>query len=185
MYTDRETTYKISNDHMMEWWYIYIFDKIMELQQQRNPNNYVVFDYRDGDAVFMNNRGRGIDEFVGGVRLQHGCLKDLMKAAASEPSITIVIDVSFDNKAGNIEVLEQLCGRFTSSSAIPSDSNLYSQLLKKKVTAKITITTQSSLFLLQNIDPYQIVKKAINAKALHLVTYCETYKYDEKAIEGK
>ena len=134
MYADRETTYKISNDHMTEWWYIYIFDKIMKLQQQRNPDNYVVFDYRDGDAVFMNNRGRGIDEFVGGVRLQHGYLKDLMKAAASESSITIVIDVSFDNKAGNIEVLEQLCGRFTS--AVPSNSNSYSQSLKKKSQQK-------------------------------------------------
>ena len=58
----------------------------------------------------MNNRGRGIDQYPDEVRLQHGCPKRLlMKAAGSVASITIVIDVSFANKAAKLKVLNKLC----------------------------------------------------------------------------
>ena len=76
----------------------FLFDKIMKLQQKGNRNNYVVIDCLDGDAVCMNNRGRGIDQYPGGMTMQHGCPKELMEAAGLVASITIVIDVSFDNK---------------------------------------------------------------------------------------
>ena len=85
----------------------------------------------------MNHRGRGIDEYADGVIVQHGCPKELMEAAGSSiASITIVIDVSFDNKAGKIEVLEQLRSRFTS--AVPSDSNslVFSIAQKRKSQQK-------------------------------------------------
>ena len=48
--------------------------------------------------VCMINRGRNIDQYPGGVKVQHGCPKELIEAAGLVASITIVIDVSFDNK---------------------------------------------------------------------------------------
>ena len=44
------------------------------------------------------NRGRDIDQYPGRVKVQHGCPKELIEAAGVVASITIVIDVSFDNK---------------------------------------------------------------------------------------
>ena len=65
----------------------------MKLQQKGNSDNHVVFNFNHGDAVCMNNRGRGIDQFPGGVTVQHGCPKDLMEGVGSYASITIVISV--------------------------------------------------------------------------------------------
>ena len=48
--------------------------------------------------VCMNNRGRGIDQYPGRVKVQHGCPKKLTEAAGLVALITIVIDFSFDNK---------------------------------------------------------------------------------------
>ena len=82
----------------------------MKLQQKGNSDNHVVFNFNHGDAVCMsNNKGRGIDEFADGVQLEHGCPKALMKSAGSEVSITIVVDVSFDNKTVKLEALGLLC----------------------------------------------------------------------------
>ena len=68
------------------------FEKVTKLQQQRNPNNHVVFDCQDGDSVYMSNRGRGINQYPSGVQVELGSPKKLMKAAGSVASITIVMD---------------------------------------------------------------------------------------------
>ena len=79
MHTNRKTYQGIGGDCIMEQWYIIIniFDKIMKIQQQGSPGNYVVFDCLVGDAICMNTnyQGRGIDEYACGVRLQYGCPK--------------------------------------------------------------------------------------------------------------
>ena len=67
MHADRTTTYGIPDDRKVEQWCIYFFDKKMKLQQKGNRNNYVVIDFLDEDAVCMNNSGRGIDQYPGGV----------------------------------------------------------------------------------------------------------------------
>ena len=55
MHADRTTTYGISDDRIFrnERWCIYFFDKIMKLQQKGNPDNYVVINCLDGDAVSL------------------------------------------------------------------------------------------------------------------------------------
>ena len=92
------TAYGIPDDRIKERWCFNFIDKKMKLQQKGNRDNYVVINCLDGDAVCMNNRGRGIDQYPGGMTMQHGCPKELMEAAGLVASITIVIDVSFDNK---------------------------------------------------------------------------------------
>ena len=118
----------------------------------------------------MNNRGRGIDQYpAGGVTVQHGCPKHLMAGVGSYASITIVIDVSFHDKAAKSTVLKQLFSRF--ASAVPSDSDSNSIQSLKEVAATTAVAPQS-LFLLHNIDPNGMVKKAIDAQAaLLLSTY--------------
>ena len=67
-HADRTTTYGIPDDRKVERWCIYFFDKKIKLQQKRNRDNYVVIDCLDEDVVCMNNsRGRGIDQYHGGV----------------------------------------------------------------------------------------------------------------------
>ena len=102
MHADKPTTYGIPVNHIKERWCIYFFDKIMKLQQKGNPDNYVVINCSDGDAVCMNDKGRRIDQFPGGVTVQHGCPKGLMKRMGSELSITTVIDVSFHGEVENV-----------------------------------------------------------------------------------
>ena len=71
--------------------------------------------------------------------------------------------------------------------AVPADSDSDSnsiQSLREVATTAAAVVTQSS-FLLHNIDPNGIVKNAIDARASRLLTYCETYNCNEKAIEGK
>ena len=93
-----------------------------------------MIDCLDGDAVCMNNRGRGIVQYPGGVIVHHGCPKKLMGAAGSKASITIVVEVSFDNKASKLKALKQLFSWFPS--AVPSDSNSNSiQSLREVATA--------------------------------------------------
>ena len=56
------------NHCKVERWCIHCFDKKIKLQQKRNRDNYVVIDCLDEDVVCMNNsRGRGIDQYHGGV----------------------------------------------------------------------------------------------------------------------
>ena len=86
--------------------------------------------------VCMNNRGRGIDQYPGRVKVQHGCSKELMEAAGLVASITIVIDVSFDNEAAKLEVLKQLRSWFTN--AVPSDLNSNSIRSLREVAAATT-----------------------------------------------
>ena len=109
-----------------------------------------------------------------------------MKSAGSVASITIVIDVSFANKDAKLKVLGQLRNsRFTNAVPADSDSDSNSiQSLREVATTAAAVVTQSS-FLLHNIDPNGIVKNAIDARASRLLTYCETYNCNEKAIEGK
>ena len=115
--------------------------------------------------------------------MQHGYPKDLMEAAGSSvASITTVIDVSFDSKVEKLKVLKLLSSRFTS--AVPSNSNSNSIQSLSEVSASTAVATRPS-FLLQDIDPLQMVKDVIDAKALHLLTTCVTYECNEKAIEGK
>ena len=182
MHANRTTSYGIPGK--VERWCIYFFDKIIKLQQKGNRDNYVVINCVDGDAVCMNNRGRGIDQFPGGVTVQHGCPKNLMEGVGSKLSITIVVDVSFDNdKAAKNTVLKQLFSRF--ASAVPSKSNSNSIQLPKEVTATKVAATRSSSFLLQDVDPHGIVKKAIDDKAALLLSTCAIYDCNEKAIKGK
>ena len=97
----------------------------------------------------MNNKGRGIDQFPGGVTVQHGCPKDLMEGVGSYASITIVIDLSFDNdEVAKNTVLKQLFSRF--ASAVPSDSNSNSIQSLKEVAA----TTASSTTIIVSIAGY-------------------------------
>ena len=132
----------------------------------------------------MNNRGRGIDQYPGGVIVHHGCPKKLMEAAGSEASITIVVDVSFDNEASKLKALKQLFSWFTND--VPADSNSNSNRLLREVAAATTaVATRASSFLLRNIDPNRIVKDVIDAKASLLLTSCETYNCNETAIKGK
>ena len=150
-----------------ERWCIYFFDNIMKLQQKGNRENYVVINCLDGDAVCMNDKGRGIDQFPGGLTVQHGYPKDLMEAAGSSVAsvTTTVIDVSFDNKAAKLEVLRQLGSRFTNT--VPSNSNSNSIQSLREVSATTAVAPRSS-FLLHNIDPNGMVKNAIDARASHL-----------------
>ena len=150
-----------------ERWCIYFFDNIMKLQQKGNRENYVVINCLDGDAVCMNDKGRGIDQFPGGLTVQHGYPKDLMEAAGSSVAsvTTTVIDVSFDNKAAKLEVLRQLGSRFTNT--VPSNSNSNSIQSLREVSATTAVALRSS-FLLHNIDPNGMVKNAIDARASHL-----------------
>ena len=115
--------------------------------------------------VCMNNRGRGIDQYPGRVKVQHGCPKKLTEAAGLVALITIVIDVSFDNKAAKLEVLRQLGSRFTNT--VPSNSNSNSIQSLREVSATTAVAPRSS-FLLHNIDPNGMVKNAIDARASHL-----------------
>ena len=142
----------------------------MKLQQKGNPDNYVVINCSDGDAFCMNDKGRGIDQFPGGVTVQHGCPKNLMKSAGSVASITIVIDVSFSNKDAKLKVLGQLFSWF--ASAVPSYSNLNS--IQSLAAATTAVATQPS-FLLDDIDPDGIVKDVIDTKAALLLSTCSRY----------
>ena len=80
MHPDRKIKY--NTNCIIERWCFNIFDKKMKLEQQRNCNNYVVFDCWHGDVVGMNNRGRGTVEYTDGVRLIHGCPKALIDTVA-------------------------------------------------------------------------------------------------------
>ena len=167
-----------------ERWCIYFFDNIMKLQQKGNRENYVVINCLEGDAVCMNDKGRGIDQFPGGLTVQHGYPKDLMEAAGSSVAsvTTTVIDVSFDNKVEKLKVLKLLSSRFTS--AVPSVSNSNSIQSLSELSASTAVATRPS-FLLQDIDSLQMVKDAIDVKALHLLTTCVTDECNEKAIKGR
>ena len=132
----------------------------------------------------MSDKARGIVEIADGVRLIHGCPKAVMEAVGSYASFTVVMDLCFDSKDAKNTVLKQLFSWF--SNAIPSDSNSNSiQLLREVTAATAAVATQSSSFLLRDIDPNGIVKDAIDAKASLLLTYCERYECNEKAVEGK
>ena len=61
-----------------------------------------------------------------------------MGAAGLVASITIVIDVSFDNEAAKFEVLKQLGSQFTN--AVLSDSNSNSIRSLREVTAATSST---------------------------------------------
>ena len=178
MHADKPTAYGIPGK--VERWCIYFFDKIMKLQQKGNPDNYVVINCSDGDAFCMNDKGRGIDQFPGGVTVQHGCPKNLMKSAGSVASITIVIDVSFSNKDAKLKVLGQLFSWF--ASAVPSYSNLNS--IQSLAAATTAVATQPS-FLLDDIDPDGIVKDVIDTKAALLLSTCSRYECNKKAVKGK
>ena len=131
----------------------------------------------------MNNRGRGIDQYpAGGVTVQHGCPKNLMAGVGSYTSITIVIDVSFHDKAAKSTVLKQLFSRF--ASAVPSDSNSNSIQSLSEVIASTAVATRPS-FLLDDIDPDGIVKDVIDTKAALLLSTCSRYECNKKAVKGK
>ena len=179
MHADRTINYGIHGK--VERWCIYFFDKIMKLQQKGNRYNYVVINCSDGDAVCMNDRGRGIDQYPGGVTVQHGCPRGLMEGVGSEVSITIVVDVSFEDEDAKLKALGQLFSRF--ASAVPSDSNLNSIQSLSEVIASTAVATRPS-FLLDDIDPDGIVKDAIDAKAALLLSTCARYECNEK-VEGK
>ena len=155
----------------------------MKLQQKENRDNYVVINCSDGDAFCMNDKGRGIDHFPGGVTVQHGCPKNLMEGVGSYASITIVIDLSFEDEDAKLKALGQLFSRF--ASAVPSYSDLNSIQSLKEVAAATTAVATRPSFLLDNIDLDGIVKNAIDAKASLLLTTCVTFNCNEKAIEGK
>ena len=132
--------------------------------------------------VCMNDRGRGIDHFPGGVTVQHGCPKKLMEGVGSYTSITIVVDVSFEDEVEKLNVLKQLFSRF--ASAVPSDSNSNSIQSLSEVIASTAVATRPS-FLLDDIDPDGIVKDAIDTKASLLLTTCVKCNCNEKAVKGK
>ena len=135
----------------------------------------------------MNDKGRGIDQFPGGVTVQHGCPKGLMKRVGSELSITTVIDVSFHDEVENKrKVLKQLFSRFASAVPSNSNSNLNSiKSLREVATATAPSVATRSSILLHHIDPHGIVKKAIDAKAALLLSTCSRYECNEIAVKGK
>ena len=170
MHADRKIEYKVGG---VERLCLNITDKNMQLQQQGNRGNHVVFPCDHGNLVCMSDKGRGIVEIADGVRLEHGCPTAVMEAVGSRASITIVMDLCFANKAVKNTVLGLLC--------TDSDSNSIRSL---REVATAAVATRPS-FLQQDIDPLQMVKKAIDAKALQLLTTCVTNECNEKAIEGK
>ena len=152
----------------------------MQLQQQGNRDNHVVFPCDHGNLVCMSDKARGIVEIADGMRLEHGCPTAVMEAVGSDASFTVVMDLCFGSKAVKNMVLEQLLSRFTS--AVPSDSNSNSiQSLREVATT--AVATRSPI-LLQDIDPNGIVKDAIDEKKALLLSTCARHECDEK-VEGK
>ena len=145
----------------------------MQLQQQGNRDNHVVFPCDHGNLVCMSDKARGIVEIADGMRLEHGCPTAVMEAVGSDASFTVVMDLCFGSKAVKNTVLEQLFIWFTS--AVPSDSDSNSILTLKEVATTAAVATRSSI-LLHDIDPHGIVKKAINEKATNLLTTCNSNK---------
>ena len=181
MHADRKIPYPVVG--VIERWCFNITDKNMQLQQQGNRKNHVVFPCYHGNLVCMSDIARGIVEIADGVRLQHGCPKAVMEAVGSRASITIVMDLCFGSKAVKNTVLEQLLSRFTS--AVPSDSNSNSiQSLREVATATTTAVAPRSPILLHDIDQNGILKKAIDAKKALLLSTCARHECDEK-VEGK
>ena len=132
----------------------------------------------------MSDKARGIVVIADGVQLIHGCPKAVMEAVGSYASFTVVMDLCFDSKDAKNTVLKQLFSRF--SNAVPSDSNSNSiQLLREVTAATAAVATQSSSFLLRDIDPNGIVKDAIDAKATYLLSTCARYECNETVIKGK
>ena len=127
--------------------------------------------------VCMNDRGRGIDHFPGGVTVQHGCPKKLMEGVGSYTSITIVVDVSFEDEDAKLKALGQLFSRFANS-----NSNSIQSL--SEVIASTAVATRPS-FLLDDIDPDGIVKDVIDTKAALLLSTCSRYECNEIAVKGK
>ena len=105
-----------------------------------------------------------------------------MGAVGLVASITIVIDVSFDNKVEILKVLKLLSSRFTS--AVPSDSNSIRTFREVATATAPSVATQSSI-LLHNTDRHGIVQCAIDTKAALLLTTCARYECNEKTDEGK
>ena len=178
MHSDRKIRYPV--DGVIERWCFNITDKNMQLQQQGNGKDHVVFPCGHGNLVCMSDTARGIVDIADGVRLQHGCPKLVMEAVGSRVSITIVMDLCFGSKAVKNTVLEQLLSRFTS--AVPSDSNSNSiQSLREVATT--AVATRSPI-LLQDIDPNGIVKDAIDEKKALLLSICARQGCNEK-VKGK
>ena len=110
MHADRKIEYKVGG---VERLCLNITDKNMQLQQQGNRGNHVVFPCDHGNLVCMSDKARGIVEIADGVRLQHGCPQGIMEAVGSRASFTVVMDVCFRSKAVKNTVLKQLLSWFT------------------------------------------------------------------------
>ena len=170
MHADRKIEYK--GEGMIERLCLNITDKNMQLQQQGNRGNHVVFPCGHGNLVCMSDKGRGIVEIADGVRLQHGCPKGVMETVGSYASFTVVMDVCFANKDEKDTVLGLLC---TDSDSIRS--------LREVATATPAAVARSPI-LLNNIDPNGILKDAIDKKAALLLSICARQECNEK-VEGK
>ena len=157
MHADRKINYPV--DGVIERWCFNITDKNMQLQQQGNRDNHVVYPCDHGNLVCMSDKARGIVEIADGMQLEHGCPTAVMEAVGSDASFTVVMDLCFGSKAVKNTVLEQLFIWFTS--AVPSDSDSNSILTLKEVATTVAVATRSSI-LLHDIDPHGIVKKAID-----------------------
>ena len=171
MHADRKINYPV--DGVIERWCFNITGKNMQLQQQGNRDNHVVFPCDHGNLVCMSDKARGIVEIADGMRLEHGCPTAVMEAVGSDVSFTVVMDLCFGSKAVKNTVLEQLFIWFTS--AVPSDSDSNSIITLKEVATTVAVATRSSI-LLHDIDPHGIVKKAIDEKATYLLTTCNSNK---------
>ena len=171
MHADRKIQYPV--DGVIERWCFNITDKKMQLQQQGNRENHVVFPCDHGNLVCMSDIARGIVEIADGVRLQHGCPKAVMEAVGSRASITIVMDLCFGSKAVKNTVLGLLC----------TDSDSIRSLREVAAATAPSVATRSSI-LLQDIDPNGILKDAIDTKAALLLSTCARYECNEK-VEGK
>ena len=145
----------------------------MQLQQQGNRDNHVVFPCDHGNLVCMSDIARSIVEIADGVRLQHGCPTAVMKTVGSYASFTVVMDVCFAKEDEKDTVLGLLC----------TDSDSIRSLREVAAATAPSVATRSSI-LLQDIDPNGILKKAIDAKAALLLSTCATSECNEK-VEGK